>query len=474
MKLLIVEDNKTNIDLFNEVLGKYGDLEFVVVESRDSAFIAVEGQQFDLIILDLKIPTADGALDAHTTHGLSVHSRIREICIGTPVIFCSGFGDLSFLGELLADSDKWDIWGKGTEIPLARHYTKEHIAQCFDLIKLAIDEVNLLQNIEISVGGADIQLDYHEKRVFQLFSRTVFGAAAHVRQIGGGLSSVRAFQIDVRNQQDNTVCFAFAKIGLIEKLIDERKRYDVHVSPALENGKFPHHMRFIIGGAGNCGGLFYSMAKNFNETLMDVLCSDPNSAVEIAKKVRVIVLPWQTAGLTAMTGKDVLALFVKTKDWEVVKSRCGFSFDEFLSTKARIKLCPQHFDLHGLNVLVRDKSEPILIDFGEVCHAPSCIDPIIMELSLLFHPACAGKWPDWPSLEQAKQWHNIDHFAANCPVADYVRFCRSWALDVSGGDRAFFMTAACYALRQLKYPKTNHALASTVAGVCFEKLNALA
>ena len=45
----------------------------------------------------------------------------------------------------------------------------------------------------------------------------------------------------------------------------------------------------------------------------------------------------------------------------------------------------QHGDLHGFNVLCHESEGAVVIDFGNVGRAPTCLDPVILELSVLFH-----------------------------------------------------------------------------------------
>jgi CheY-like chemotaxis protein len=64
MRILVVEDDQ---DFVDELLLTLGNLEgpphVTVARSRDSAFALLQKEFFDLLVLDLKIPTIDGALD---------------------------------------------------------------------------------------------------------------------------------------------------------------------------------------------------------------------------------------------------------------------------------------------------------------------------------------------------------------------------------------------------------------------------
>ena len=53
--------------------------------------------------------------------------------------------------------------------------------------------------------------------------------------------------------------------------------------------------------------------------------------------------------------------------------------------QVQTRWCCVHGDLHGANVLARKDGECVIIDFGDVGDGPASLDPITLELSLLFH-----------------------------------------------------------------------------------------
>ena len=56
-----------------------------VARSRNAAFDLLTSDFFDLIVLDLNIPTIDDALYANPEHGHAVFARARSVAPGTPV-----------------------------------------------------------------------------------------------------------------------------------------------------------------------------------------------------------------------------------------------------------------------------------------------------------------------------------------------------------------------------------------------------
>jgi len=122
-----------------------------------------------------------------------------------------------------------------------------------------------------------------------------------------------------------------------------------------------------------------------------------------------------------------------------------------------------HGDLHGLNVLVTPEGEPTLIDYGDVRRANAALDPVTLELSVVYHPAMQGHLGGWPSEMQAENWGDIDVFCSGCPVEAFVRACRAWAVNVSAGEQEVLATAYAYSVRQVKYGNASLPLALRVA-----------
>jgi hypothetical protein len=82
-----------------------------------------------------------------------------------------------------------------------------------------------------------------------------------------------------------------------------------------------------------------------------------------------------------------------------------------------------------------------------VGHVPDCLDPLTVELGLLFHPACNEIRGDWPKGGQAAKWANLDEFVSGTPLAPFIKDCRDWALNVQTVDKGVYATVYSYAVR---------------------------
>jgi len=95
--------------------------------------------------------------------------------------------------------------------------------------------------------------------------------------------------------------------------------------------------------------------------------------------------------------------------WETIEKRA-----------VTIRWCTQHGDFHPGNVLVGRDYTPTLIDFGRVGRAPASLDPLTLELSLLFHPDFRTFLGNWPTKDSLEHWSNVKQYVADCPCGIVV------------------------------------------------------
>lgn len=471
MKLIVVEDNEDEIEAFQQGLIKRSDIEVTVARSRDSALRILSVEMFDFAVIDLKIPATDGGLDTDTSHGLLIRSALLEHALGTPAVIFSAFGTLPLVQNLLNTTETHDVWGTGHAEPMTRFMTKSQLGDCLALISRIADELQTLSAIEISFGAQPLDLTYQQRVILRIFARLHSGTNIRVSALGGGLSTAKTCRVQVEDQHRVISCYAVVKLGSIAALRDEHRRVEELVAPVLSVGAFAHVIRFLSAGAASSGGLFYGLAKDYDWTLVDALRNEPATAADIAKLIRRYEEPWQVgAPAQQLTVGLIRKGLVSDDEMRKHSAEIDFDWEELEARQVRVTRCRQHRDLHGLNVLLKNHNEPLLIDFAAVGIASASLDPLTLELSLLFHPACRDLFPGWPSMDQAERWDDLDAFTAGCPAASFIRTCRDWAFNVEAGDNAVFATAYSYAVRQLKYADTDHARAVAIARSAWRRL----
>ena len=464
MKLLLVENDANFLSVLTEALEAIHGLSFEIARSRDSALALVGHAEFDLIVCDLGIPTQDGALDENKEHGLAVCVTAGSVVPGTPVLILSAFGTIDLLTQLLRSQRLNDIFGNGREYKMLEFVQKANLPEFVKRVETFGQQVAELDQTEISNSPPTLVLTNREKRILKIFGRRHQGAIVQVSEIGGGLSRSRTFRLRVLDQNSAVKSLALGKLGALDDVKLESERYQKHVAPCLGVGAFTTLMDQVTGGAGSSGGIFYTLAFEYEDSLFDVLMKDPDRGANVVRNgLRQLLKRWWDGAFSrSLTVGDIRRELLADKAvLEASPALRGISWSRFEEQKLQIRACCQHRDLHGLNVLVAG-DRPVLIDYGEVDIAAASLDPITLELSLIFHPGGKSVKGDWPPIAQAEKWYNLEIYVQDCPVAEFVRACREWALEAKIGNRELYANAYAYCARQLKYPDTDHSLAGAI------------
>lgn len=104
MKILVIDDEKPTLSMFNLFLAAYG-YEVFIAENGEKGLKLFNDQAPDIVFTDIKMPGIDG---------LEVLKRIRETKIPTQVIIITGHGDMEKAVEAL-DLDASDFINKPVE-----------------------------------------------------------------------------------------------------------------------------------------------------------------------------------------------------------------------------------------------------------------------------------------------------------------------------------------------------------------------
>src|SRR5262249_45777373 len=164
---------------------------------------------------------------------------------------------------------------------------------------------------------------------------------------------------------------------------------------------------------------------------------DPGLGAKVVRGgLRQLLRPWRDGAFSrSLTVGDIRAeLLTDSALLAAAPVLAGTKWDRFEEQRLHIRACVQHRDLHGLNILVAGE-RPVVIDYGEVDIAAASLDPITLELSLVFHPRARSIKGDWPSVAQAEKWYDLEVYLDGCPVAEFVRACREWADEAKIGNR---------------------------------------
>jgi CheY-like chemotaxis protein len=453
MKLLLVEDDQNFLEVIRVTLRDVlQERDITICGSRDTALESIGANVFDFAVLDLKIPASDGSISIEIEHGRAVYQQLRVSSPGTPICWLTAFGTEDFIADLLNEADRADIWGSGTPSPLVRMLPKKRVNELTALVKDVSTEIAQLEDVEVI---SELGLTALDTRVLRIHGRRNQSGSLVVDELSGGFSDVRVLKVVGRDRKgiSNFVCAA--RLGTHDVIHKEIDNYTRDVT-RLPNGTFSVLTGEVFCGAGPLAGVFYRLIPAFR-SFFAILKDDPKQAFKIVSRLREIQAIW-TAGQpqSQVQIRELRRSLLSDAEMESVRSYLNsLDWQSFEKRTVNVPLGAQHGDLHGDNILVGDTGEPVLIDFSRVGRAATCLDPLTIEMSLLFHRTGKVISAGWPTEQNLQHWDDVNAFSQNSPAAEVIVQLRQWASENAQGRRALYATAYSLAVRQLKYADTD-------------------
>jgi len=455
MKILIVEDDD---EFSEEVLATLAQLrgppEATLVKSRDVAMARLQSDYFDLLILDLKIPTTDDAQDELAIHGDSVFRFAREVAPGTPIIVLTGSPAEDFVPTMLNEAHKVDVWKTGVAVSTIQFVKKAKFDTFPAIVERMAEAVGGLSVVEIHSPDVHLSLEYD--RLLRIFARGCNGARCVVGRLGG-LSSALVVRLKITDANGAKVHDAVVKLGDIPNVQAEGRKYDALIS-RLTAAATPRKLEMLNYGAKARAGLFYQLANaDFTENGFSIAAKNADAADTLAGILGGLVAPWSDGvPQSQRTLSEIRKRVLADEDLALVVEAHDLNWVQDLELKVtQTTWCCVHGDLHGENILATPNALGVLIDYGDVGDGPRSLDPLTLEFSILFHPKSPFVNGAWPSVDQAKNWFDLDSYLVGCPCPKFVRAARNWTIGVATGNREIAATAYAYLIRQLKYNTTD-------------------
>jgi len=471
MRILLVEDNADFAAEVEREVRSVQSCELVWVGSRDSALVRIEaGEPFDLMILDRRIPTADGVLDDQNEHGWRVFQALRTHSAGTPVWFLTATEDADFAAEIANDyARSEDLHGRGVPETMYRVFWKRRIDHCVRTLREFAGHQAALERIAVQPDPPALTLEPHDIRTVRLFTGRHHGASVVIASLNGGLSNSRVLKVNVKAADGRGLITAAAKVASLVETTAEAERYRTEIS-RLAPGGFPQLTEKIDAGAGNTGGLFYGLVGESVESLFDRIVAGDGNTSQVPGDLRRILRPWYQA-------KRVEQLQVSRIRRRLIGDTALPEITDYLEgidtavienyTLTAATSC-QHGDLHCANVVFAGRGGAMLIDFGDTGPSFAAVDPVTLELSTVFHSQHVRLPSGWPREENLHGWTDLDRFTDGCAFAPFVTACRDWASAEAGSKDEVVAVAYAYAMRQLKYKDTDKQLARALIEACAE------
>lgn len=459
MRILLVEDDQQFVGAVTQIVAELtAGPEVWIARSKSEAEAHLQEGFFDLIVLDLKIPTEVGLLDADPQHGRTIFYSARKQSPGTPIFVLTGSSAEDFIDDFLRGSQQVDIWSVGEKTQTVQFLSKIRFLEFRSRIEGICRSVWNLSEIELAFHDS-LQIITPFDRLLRIFSKKYGGTRCDVRLVGGGLSNAQVYRLRLTSSDGSTILNAIGKLGRIVDIQSEGERFDSFVN-RLDPSATPRKLCVLEFGAKNNAGVFYSLAADYTLDGFSVAASHPTIAREIPTKLQQMFRPWwEGVPETRYSVRDIRKTHLSDDSFNDLLKKFPIPWiQEFEARQVQVHWCPTHGDLHGKNVLVAEAGQCVLIDYGDVSMGTASSDPITYELSLLFHPDGPLRGSGWPTIEQAAHWGDLDIYTQGCPFADVIRETRAWTMAVGAGKREISASAYSYLFRQYKYSDTDKRL----------------
>jgi Response regulator containing a CheY-like receiver domain and an HTH DNA-binding domain len=466
MQILLVEDDDAEAQTLCDAIDAL-ELGIAVAhaKSRDAAIRLINDADFDLIICDLKIPPTDADVEGSLDHGRAVAEFARSVAPGTPIRFFTAFADsaLPVVGGTLSDAPPLDVFGTRTLYRMADSISKGDLEACLDCVREYAKELRRLDQIVLDGGGIEAGLSHYQKRVLRIFASRYRGTVVKIEPLSG-LSGAITLRATVFDEHETPTSVVVAKIASMPQLATEYARYDEFVVPLLLPGAYAGFTGEVRGGTSKIGGLFYKNADHHDHDLFQVIRENEALASSAVSKLRQLEAPWRKHTVAKRVSiRDIRLATISDDEMSRYGGRLAVDWTSFESREIQVRETFQHGDLHGMNVLMNEAGEPLLIDYADVGIASASRDPVTLELSLIFHPKGREISGGWPSLDQSRLWPVVEQYVDGCPVPQFIQACRTWAVGETFTQHEVMANAYVVALKQLRYPDTNHDMAAAIA-----------
>jgi hypothetical protein len=424
-------------------------------EARDAL---AEGE-FDLIIEDLAA-------------GAGVFRAAAGEHPGVPVIVLAELGDAGIVNELLAAARKEDLFGIDEERPMIAFYGRDQLDGCRTAIQALLRALAELAAIEIR-PAPPLELTISETRALQIFARRTGASCAEVTRLSGGLSGVKTVVLDAVDASGMDTAHVVGKLSDVRTIPGGVDGYE-NAIPYLPAGLGAAMAGVVSAGAGDSGAVFYRLADDYRRSWFECLADDPVGAAAAVRRLhgrfadRYVDDPSQARTLLEIRR----SIYSDAELSEAVAPVPDISALHRLEIETSRGI--QHRDLHGLNLLVSDSNEPLLIDYDNYAPANCALDPVTLELSAIFHrdEGAQRARRGWPSTEQARTWVDLDAYLEDCPYPEAIRACRDWAEDAAASPLEVSATLVGCSIRQFWFDNTDKQLAAALVEAGAEDLRA--
>lgn len=207
MNILLVDDEKLNLDILNLTVGNVlPDAKLNSFQHAMDAMLYIKEHKVDIAFLDINMRVVDG---------LTMAREILELYPTCNVIFCTGFTDYAL--------DAWDINTSGYVL---KPITEEKIRNAVANLRYEIEEEKKISfrcfgNFEVYCDGKPVSFKYNRTKEFLAYLVDRNGVKCSMRELSAVLfedAEHRSYLSQIRLDLINT----FAKLGAEDVILQSK------------------------------------------------------------------------------------------------------------------------------------------------------------------------------------------------------------------------------------------------------------
>lgn len=462
MRVLVIEDDEVVAEaIAGRITSAISDAVIRKVEALDEALQMIDAEPFDAVVIDLRIPPVKG-LKADVDHGKAVESHLARVQPGAFRIFLTA-SEAAEVVEALRAGKTDDFLSDGHEFCIVDYLLKEgadSLDQCAERILAHHSRLAALDAVPLDGASG---LDPDARRAIAVTVRNLGGVRGRVIVQVGLSQSVTAL-VECVDERNAVIGNAFCKTGPPHEIQRERDGYE-SARYRLASTAMPMLARVLEVGVGMSRSLIFTKAPT-STTFFDLVAGSPDNAAKLVELLPRVFEPWMTdASREQFSVAELVEASITAEVGDYFADALNqLPFDGLRGVVAELVVHRQHGDLHGKNLFVTDHQTPFLIDFALTRVQPGPVDPVSLELSLVFHP-------DSPifndiDVETCGRWFD-DEFVKSVPgLGPVAMACRAWATGIGASEGARAVASLQYALWMLKHTsRPGHALAVAEAAL---------
>lgn len=401
-------------------------------------YLRTTEEMIDLFVLDRRLPMLPG--DPATDElGDELLREARETFPDSRLIVFTGFATIRHVQESLQGSGQLPSQGQ----PPIDRVTVLEKDQSVEFRQQVTEFRALLQeldNVEIRLDDPARPLGEPDKRLLRRVAFEYHAASLNASPLAGGLTGASVWRCDLSRPQ-----------GAIATVVAKRVKKVAPpggLSEMLPRAQTTSRIATLAGLVGGDFICVLQVAGIAPESLMTVLGSDPDQAVEYARSV------WSALDGVSETSQllsvaEICASLIEWDELRAVVDGFGISIPAG-SLTASVNVGVRHGDLHPANVLI-DNGVAVLIDFDSSGFASAALDPVTALLSTLVHPDSPLRGEVWPDVIEIESSFGSLEFGSAHAHAAWFAAAVAWTDERSTSPREFWALALAYAGRQLRY-----------------------